>query len=204
MRYQGRITRWNDDRGYGFVLPNLGGEEVFLHIKAFKPRQPRPAGDEIVTYELAYDAKGRPRAAAVAVVNGAGRRTPVGLPRFSPPAGLFFAFLGVSTATGRLPPLLFGVYAAASLIAFAAYALDKAAARGGHRRTPENTLHLLALLGGWPGALLAQQVFRHKTRKLSFQLLCWGIVLLHQVFWFDYLFLAQRFSAPLLQRLLAL
>ena len=53
MRYQGRITRWNDDRGYGFILPNLGGEEVFLHIKAFKPRQPRPAGDEIVTYELA-------------------------------------------------------------------------------------------------------------------------------------------------------
>jgi len=51
---------------------------------------------------------------------------------------------------------------------------------------------------------LAQQVFRHKTRKLSFQLLCWGIVLLHQVFWFDYLFLQQRFSAPLLQRLLAI
>ena len=182
MRYQGRITRWNDDRGYGFVLPNLGGEEVFLHIKAFKPRQPRPAGDEIVTYELAYDAKGRSRAAAVAVVSGAGRRTPVGSPRFPPLlAGLFFAFLGVSTATGRLPPLLLGVYAAASLIAFAAYALDKAAPRGGHRRTPENTLHLLALLGGWPGALVAQNRLRHKSSKTSFLAVFWITVLLNCV-----------------------
>ena len=36
MRYQGRITRWKDDQGYGFISPNLGGEEVFVHIKAFK------------------------------------------------------------------------------------------------------------------------------------------------------------------------
>ena len=66
MRYQGRITRWKDDQGYGFISPNLGGEEVFLHIKAFKSRQPRPAGDETVTYELVSDASSRPRAAAVA------------------------------------------------------------------------------------------------------------------------------------------
>ncbi len=78
MRYQGRITRWKDDQGYGFILPNLGGEEVFVHIKAFKPHQPRPAGDEIVTYELARDASGRPRAAAAAFVSGGGRHTTAG------------------------------------------------------------------------------------------------------------------------------
>jgi len=48
-------------------------------------------------------------------------------------------------------------------------------------------------LGGWPGALLAQQLFRHKTRKLSYQLLFWAIVLLHQVFWAAWLFFGGRF-----------
>jgi uncharacterized membrane protein YsdA (DUF1294 family) len=57
------------------------------------------------------------------------------------------------------------IYAGASLIAFVAYALDKAAARAGRWRTQESTLHLLALIGGWPGALLAQRQFRHKTAR---------------------------------------
>lgn len=56
-----------------------------------------------------------------------------------------------------------------SAIAFVVYGADKSAARRGARRTPESTLHLLALLGGWPGAYIAQRAFRHKTRKQSFQ-----------------------------------
>lgn len=52
MRYQGRITDWNDDRGFGFISPNGGGERVFVHISAFAKGQPRPLGNEIVSYEL--------------------------------------------------------------------------------------------------------------------------------------------------------
>jgi uncharacterized membrane protein YsdA (DUF1294 family) len=74
------------------------------------------------------------------------------------------------------PFALIAWYVLTSTIAFAAYGLDKAAAKKSIRRTPENTLHLLSLLGGWPGALLGQQVFRHKTRKLPFQLLFWVTV----------------------------
>ena len=185
MRYQGRITRWKDDQGYGFIAPDPCGEEVFLHIKALKPRQPRPKGDEIVTYELARDAQGRPRAAAVAFVGGAGSRPAAGNvgPSHFPLllAALFFAFVGVSTAAGKLPPMLLGLYAVVSLVAFAAYALDKSAAQGGHRRTPENTLHLLALLGGWPGALVAQNRLRHKSSKVSFLAVFWATVLLNCV-----------------------
>ena len=81
------------------------------------------------------------------------------------------------------------LYLGASAVTFALYWQDKHSAISGRWRVSENRLHLAELLGGWPGALLAQQVFRHKTRKLSFQLLCWGIVLLHQVFWLDQLFL---------------
>ena len=72
-----------------------------------------------------------------------------------------------------------------SLVAFFAYWRDKRSAEQGAWRTPEQTLHLLELLGGWPGAFLAQRLLRHKTRKPSYQLVFWAIVLLHQVIWLD-------------------
>ena len=66
-----------------------------------------------------------------------------------------------------------------SLLAFLLYGFDKRCAQTGRRRVPENTLHLIAFLGGWPGALAAQRLFRHKTRKLSFQIVFWLLVMLH-------------------------
>lgn len=62
------------------------------------------------------------------------------------------------------------VVAVLSVVTLLAYAADKSAARKGTWRTPEKTLHILALAGGWPGALLGQQWFRHKTQKTSFLL----------------------------------
>jgi cold shock CspA family protein len=69
MRYQGRITSWKDDKGYGFVVQNGTSEQVFIHIKSFSDRQRRPVGDEIVTYEIATDAQGRKRAENVEFVS---------------------------------------------------------------------------------------------------------------------------------------
>lgn len=63
------------------------------------------------------------------------------------------------------------------------YGLDKIAARNGWRRIPEIILHLLALLGGWPGAVLAQRVFRHKTEKRAFQRVFGVTVLVNTAFW---------------------
>ncbi|MCF5724018.1 DUF1294 domain-containing protein [Pseudomonas syringae] len=80
-------------------------------------------------------------------------------------------------------------YGVVSVIAFFLYWSDKRKAQTNSWRTPENILHAVELAGGWPGALIAQQVFRHKTRKVSYQVLFWVIVLLHQVFWLDQLFL---------------
>lgn len=79
------------------------------------------------------------------------------------------------------------LYLSASLLSFVQYWLDKRNAQSGAQRTPENTLHLVELLGGWPGALIAQQVFRHKTRKASYQTVFWLIVGLHQLLWIDLL-----------------
>ena len=86
-------------------------------------------------------------------------------------------------------------YGIVSVLAFFLYWSDKRKARADSWRTPENVLHAVELAGGWPGALLAQQVFRHKTRKVSYQLLFWLIVLLHQVFWIDQLFLGANLLA---------
>ena len=70
-------------------------------------------------------------------------------------------------------------YAAVSAVTFVALALDKRAAVRGRRRTPEATLHLLELLGGFPGSFLAQQLLRHKRSKPSYQFVFWLIVAAH-------------------------
>lgn len=91
----------------------------------------------------------------------------------------FALALASATLAGRVPAWLWPVHVVASLVTLAAHALDKAAARRGARRTPERTLHALALAGGWPGALLAQPLLRHKTAKRPFLLVGWGVVALH-------------------------
>ncbi len=74
---------------------------------------------------------------------------------------------------------IFGWYLIISLLAFIVYAKDKAAAKKGSWRIPESTLHLLSLLGGWSGALIAQQTLRHKSKKESFRFVFWTTVLLN-------------------------
>lgn len=71
------------------------------------------------------------------------------------------------------------LYLGASAFTFAAYALDKSAAQRGAWRIAEKHLHLLALAGGWPGALLAQQRLRHKSVKADFRAVFWATVLLN-------------------------
>jgi uncharacterized membrane protein YsdA (DUF1294 family) len=68
-----------------------------------------------------------------------------------------------------------------SLACFVLYARDKAAARVGTWRTSENTLQIVALIGGWPGAILAQQILHHKNRKESFQAMFWTTVVVNCV-----------------------
>jgi uncharacterized membrane protein YsdA (DUF1294 family) len=94
---------------------------------------------------------------------------------------LFLAVLSVLALLGRLSGLVPVAYGVASLITFAVYGLDKAAAGRGGWRTPEATLHLLALAGGWPGALIAQHLLRHKSRKTPFQVTFWTTVVVNCV-----------------------
>lgn len=94
-------------------------------------------------------------------------------------AAAFLGFVALAVLGGWLPAALLGVYLGASVLAFVAYAMDKSAARKQERRTSERTLHLLALVGGWPGALLAQQLLRHKSSKAPFRMVFWATVLVN-------------------------
>jgi uncharacterized membrane protein YsdA (DUF1294 family)/cold shock CspA family protein len=183
VRHQGKLTDWTDDKGFGFVTPDDGGPRVFVHIKSFANRQRRPTGNELVTYELKFDTRGRSQGMDVVFVGDPSPSASVDVPgpglRAFLFASAFIALLLGSVASGRLPLAIAIVYAAASCAAFLAYSIDKFASRRGGRRTPESTLHFFSIVGGWPGAMLAQRVFRHKTQKLSFQVVFWVTVLLN-------------------------
>jgi uncharacterized membrane protein YsdA (DUF1294 family)/cold shock CspA family protein len=171
MRHQGRLADWNDDKGFGFVIPIGGGGKAFVHIKAFARSSRRPILGDLITYTVSRDMRGRLQANAIRFLgeskSGDDRTTPGW---FGPSFTLLFvaALVGVAL-TGQLTMTVLSVYAAMSVFTLIAYGLDKSAATAGRLRTPEVTLHLLGLLCGWPGALLAQRVFRHKSRKREFQ-----------------------------------
>lgn len=96
------------------------------------------------------------------------RGTPTHAGRAFGQAALFLLALWALVALHLLPAVVAWTYAGMSLIALAAYARDKHAATVDGWRTPESTLHLLALAGGWPGALWARQLLRHKSSKKTF------------------------------------
>jgi len=178
MRTKGKISSWNDEKGFGFITPFDGGKRVFVHIKDFSNRNRRPEINQVVTYDLSTDSQGRPCAAMATL---AGDRLPQDMQKKYGPlpviiAAVFLVIVGIAVASG-LPPVILGFYMVVSLMTFIAYADDKSAARKGAWRTKESTLHLLSLIGGWPGALVAQNKLRHKSRKVSFRAVFWMTVL---------------------------
>lgn len=184
MRLQGKITKWDDDRGFGFISWHGDESTVFFHIKAFLEKSRRPEVGDIVTYEIAKGKDGKTKAVKVRlskqgkVANkSVGKPDTGSLPQVF--TLLFMGFLCVSALLNRIPWIVVVIYIALSIVTFIAYGMDKSSARAGKWRTPESTLHLLSLLGGWPGALAAQRILRHKTSKQSFQLTFKATVILN-------------------------
>lgn len=141
-------------KGKGGARGDSGGE----HAGAAKPRAKRPAPRRPATRPGAAGASGSASYLAIVV--------------------LLVLYL-VATLQWRLSTWAAVAYGALSLVCFILYAIDKSAAVNGRWRTPESTLHLLALAGGWPGAILAQQWLRHKSSKLAFRIVFWCTVALN-------------------------
>lgn len=172
MRITGRISDWQDEKGFGFVVPSGGsggGERAFVHISEFQRGSRRPVVGDLVSYRPGKDSRGRPQARAIRHASRTietRRRS-----RFSRAAigiGALTTVAGIA-AIGAIPMPVAGFYFALSGVSYFMYVADKAAAGENARRIPERNLHLADLLGGWPGALIAQQRLRHKTLKQPFQ-----------------------------------
>lgn len=185
MRQEGILKTWNDDRGFGFIEPVHGGQEVFVHIKAFPVRAGRPEVGAALSFEVALNAEGRKQARRVELLKARRRALPASASRparwgtatfLAIPA--FFVGAAVVAHFFRVPAWVMGGYGLMSLVCFVVYGQDKSAAQvEGRRRVPESTLLMLGLLGGWPGAIVAQQVLRHKSSKASFRARFWLSVL---------------------------
>jgi len=181
MRRNGRIASWNDEKGYGFIAPDDGGDRIFVHIKAFGNPRRRPTLNQKVTFSESADGQGR-LCAGKAKLSGRrrshGGRTMIGVLSVIG-AIVFLVVVAILAAKTRIPILILAVYLVVSLVAFVVYAVDKSAAKRGAWRTQENTLHLLSIAGGWPGALVGQQLLRHKSKKKSFRAVFWITVIVN-------------------------
>ncbi|CAA0092340.1 Uncharacterised protein [Zhongshania aliphaticivorans] len=91
----------------------------------------------------------------------------------------FVAAIFGSYSLGYTPLIIGVLFLVASFVTYFYYAKDKKAAVTGTWRVPENTLHILAICCGWPGALVAQERLRHKTKKLRFRVGLWLTVLVN-------------------------
>ncbi|GGO70654.1 DUF1294 domain-containing protein [Bowmanella pacifica] len=182
MKYQGRLTNWNDEKGFGFVEPNGGGQRAFVHIKAFVRPSRRPKEGDVIVYEPVLESPGKYKATNINLaLDRKAKQSPAADSR-TPGTFIVLAFcalLAVFTLLKVLPLQLLLLYLGASLIAFVMYAVDKSAAQHDRWRISERTLHLCALLGGWPGAFYAQNKLRHKSSKLSFKRVYWATVIIN-------------------------
>lgn len=220
MLLEGTLQSWNDERGFGFIAPDGGGPPVFVHISAFQNTAARPQARQRLSYVLDKPAGDKPRASRARVLGVAVSQSPhatrprpaatrpqrqaARAARSAPSGSAALLFIPALVALLLVLGLSFGStwraagwYLLASIVTFAWYAWDKAAAQQGHWRTPEKHLWLLGLLGGWPGALLAQRWLRHKSSKQEFLQVFWLTVVLNLV-GLCLLFspLGQRFGLP--------
>lgn len=201
--HKGQLIRWKDDRGFGFIQPDDGSQEVFLHITGFKDVNRRPQVGDFICYQLTASKDGKLRACNASIEGVTSKSSSSTAPKKfisrSVDKSLSLAFktlllsllpglgsIHLALTTGNPIPLI--LYPVMSLITFRLYADDKSRAQQGRWRRQENTLHLCEFMGGWLGAFVAQQKLRHKSSKVSYQVVFWIIAIIHIVFWLNWLF----------------
>lgn len=179
MRDQGRLVEWFDEKGYGFIQPTDSEKDrVFLHIKDFARPGPRPIVGCALEYVPLIDGKGRMRAQQVTYLKAAQVKKSTVKVTQKPQAKqhplnvlsiIYILLLAGLVIFGLLPSLSLLIISLMNVLSYWLYVQDKQAAQQGERRVAENNLHILAFLGGWPAAHLAQQRLRHKTQKQPFR-----------------------------------
>jgi uncharacterized membrane protein YsdA (DUF1294 family)/cold shock CspA family protein len=188
MRLKGKLIKWNQVKAFGFIAPNGGGDHVFIHKTALSNRNRTPKLNDIITFSISKDKQGR-YCADEATFTGEKlkKKQAENVSKFSIYLSvIFLALITTAYFLGHIPQKLIFAYLGTSVITFLAYASDKSKAQKGDWRTPEGTLHMFSLIGGWPGAAIAQQTLRHKSQKREFRIAFWFTVIVNcgALFWF--------------------
>ena len=175
----GLISSWNDEKKFGFITPKSGGKSLFFHINDYSYRHKHPLKNLEVQYYTSTDKKGRICAIDVTPLKGHKKNGRELRQKFFSLVLLStFSFVLFYLFQSKLIPFeIVCLYAIVSIVAFLMYLKDKNAAEWRKWRTSESTLHTLSLLGGWPGAALAQSFLRHKSKKVSFRVTYWVTVI---------------------------
>ncbi len=188
MHATGQIAYWKPDKGFGFIRSGAAEGDVFLHGSDIKEKGYEPQSGDQVSFRLTSGANGKPKALEASFP--AATATTMRITRSVYIFSLFQMLVVVMTGlvfylfflrAAVFMPLL--IYFTMSVITFYAYLIDKWRAVEGKGRMPEMTLHVFEIFGGWPGALVAQMTFRHKSSKREFQRVFRVIVGLHVVAW---------------------
>lgn len=179
-RLSGIVSYWRDDKGFGFV--SIGNaERLFFHIRDFTvPPSQRPQQGDKLSFQLGIDKQQRSYAVAIRLEEAAVtsvKAIPISGPNFAQAQQqaryfryVFFVLLLLSLLAGSFVFTVPLFYLEASLFTYWLYQIDKKlAASGQHSRLPEESLQMFSLIGGWPGALLAQKRLHHKLHKAPFQ-----------------------------------
>ncbi len=153
MNFKGTVSQWNDDRGFGFITPVAGGQDIFVHVKAFEGQTNRPAIGQSVSFEVETGKDGKKRAKRVLPAHFAAPYKPqryVETPKFDAfgllAIAVFVIFYGYAAIVWRVPHWVGGLYLVASIICF-----------------------------------LAQQLLRHESSKASYQSAFWASVIVNVV-----------------------
>ncbi|WP_442949013.1 DUF1294 domain-containing protein [Nostoc sp.] len=206
---KGKLTRWKDDKGFGFIRSSDGTQDVFLHISAIKETNHRPQVGDVICYQLTVGKDGRIHACNAFFEGVVSKPMPIASSlaiekeTFQPQAkySLIFEVLLLSLLPGlgamhfaltTFNPIPLILYPVMSFVTFALYADDKSRAKQGRWRVSEKRLHLCEFMGGWLGGFIAQRRLRHKNSKVSYQVVFWVIVAIHLIFWLDWLFFGKR------------
>ncbi len=187
---------WNDTKGFGFIRSSQA-EDYFVHISNFKQSLTRRpvVGDEIQFRAAEGPGKKRVLLALIPSLLETGSKpgSPFAL---NPRQRSWLTNVLIITPlvlSGYLlllakNPIPFFSYWMLSLLTMFLYGTDKANAATRKWRVPESYFHLLELMGGWPGALIAQNDFRHKTRASAYLWILRGIIAIHLMGWFIYFY----------------
>lgn len=170
MRLKGKIVKWKSEKGFGFIKPANGTSDVFFHENFLVNQSRRPVAGEEVSFEINTNNEGQQRAERILFKGERDPRTFGSRLDFfySSLSFLFLICIGVLVYLNIVDPVIFILYLLLSIITFLLYWLDKIKAQKNVWRIPEKRLHFFSLIGGWPGALIAQRRLRHKSRKQSF------------------------------------